>query len=149
MAQIILQTNIPDTLPKRGKVRDIYDLGDSLIIAASDRISAFDVIMKTGIPYKGAVLTQISKFWFDFLSPEIEHHLITDDVAKFPAPFNNFADQLKGRSMLVKKTKVTAHRMCRARVSGRFRLEGIPAKPNCLRPQAARRPKTVPETARR
>jgi phosphoribosylaminoimidazole-succinocarboxamide synthase len=106
MADIILQTNIPNTSPKRGKVRDIYDLGDSLIIAASDRISAFDVIMQTGIPYKGAVLTQISKFWFDFLSPEIEHHLITDDVAKFPTPFNNFPDQLQGRSMLVKKTKV-------------------------------------------
>jgi phosphoribosylaminoimidazole-succinocarboxamide synthase len=106
MANVILQTNIPNTSPKRGKVRDIYDLGDSLIIAASDRISAFDVIMTTGIPCKGAVLTQISKFWFDFLGSEIEHHLISDDVSKFPAPFNKYADQLKGRSMLVKKTKV-------------------------------------------
>jgi phosphoribosylaminoimidazole-succinocarboxamide synthase len=106
MANVILQTNIPDTSPKRGKVRDIYDLGDSLIIAASDRLSAFDVIMKSGIPYKGAVLTQISKFWFDFLGSEVEHHLITDDVTKFPAPFNKFPDQLVGRSMLVKKTNV-------------------------------------------
>jgi phosphoribosylaminoimidazole-succinocarboxamide synthase len=106
MANVILQTTIPNTSPKRGKVRDIYDLGDSLIIAASDRLSAFDVIMKSGIPYKGAVLTQISKFWFDLLGSEIEHHLITDDVSKFPAPFNNYADQLVGRSMLVKKTKV-------------------------------------------
>jgi phosphoribosylaminoimidazole-succinocarboxamide synthase len=106
MANVILQTNIPNTAPKRGKVRDIYDLGESLIIAASDRLSAFDVIMKSGIPYKGAVLTQISKFWFDFLGSEIEHHLITDDVAKFPVPFNNYADQLVGRSMLVKKTTV-------------------------------------------
>ena len=106
MASVILQTNIPNTSPKRGKVRDIYDLGRSLIIAASDRISAFDVIMTSGIPYKGAVLTQISKFWFDFLGSEIEHHLITDDVAKFPAPFNNYVDQLAYRSMLVKKTKV-------------------------------------------
>jgi phosphoribosylaminoimidazole-succinocarboxamide synthase len=106
MANIILQTNIPNTSPKRGKVRDIYDLGDSLIIAASDRLSAFDVIMKSGIPYKGMVLTQISKFWFDFLGSEIEHHLITDDVAKFPSPFNEYPDQFAGRSMLVKKTKV-------------------------------------------
>lgn len=106
MANVILQTNIPNTSPKRGKVRDIYDLGDSLIIAASDRLSAFDVIMKSGIPYKGAVLTQISKFWFDFLVAEIEHHLITDDVSKFPAPFNKYADQLAYRSMLVKKTTV-------------------------------------------
>jgi phosphoribosylaminoimidazole-succinocarboxamide synthase len=106
MANIILQTNIPGTSPKLGKVRDIYDLGNSLIIAASDRISAFDVIMTSGIPYKGAVLTQISKFWFDLLGTEIEHHLITDDVARFPAPFNKYADQLTGRSMLVKKTKV-------------------------------------------
>lgn len=106
MANVILQTNIPNTSPKRGKVRDIYDLGNSLIIAASDRLSAFDVIMKSGIPYKGAVLTQISKFWFDFLGAESEHHLITDDVAKFPAPFNTYADQLAYRSMLVKKTTV-------------------------------------------
>jgi phosphoribosylaminoimidazole-succinocarboxamide synthase len=106
MTNVILQTTIPNTLPKRGKVRDIYDIGDSLIIAASDRLSAFDVIMKSGIPYKGAVLTQISKFWFDLLGSEIEHHLITDDVAKFPAPFNTYADQLAYRSMLVKKTKV-------------------------------------------
>src|SRR5512140_267714 len=106
MANVILQTNIPGATPKRGKVRDIYDLGRSLIIAASDRISAFDVIMTSGIPYKGMVLTQISKFWFDFLGSEIEHHLITDDVSKFPAPFNKFPDQLAGRSMLVNKTKV-------------------------------------------
>jgi phosphoribosylaminoimidazole-succinocarboxamide synthase len=106
MAKVILQTNIPNTSPKHGKVRDIYDLGDSLIIAASDRISAFDVIMTSGIPSKGIVLTQISKFWFDFLSSEIEHHLITDDVSKFPAPFNKYPDQLVDRSMLVKKTKV-------------------------------------------
>ncbi|MDO8302733.1 MAG: phosphoribosylaminoimidazolesuccinocarboxamide synthase [Sedimentisphaerales bacterium] len=106
MANVILQTNIPTMSAKHGKVRDIYDLGDSLIIAASDRISAFDVIMTTGIPYKGEVLTRISKFWFDFLGSEIEHHLITDDVMKFPAPFNKYADQLVGRSMLVKKTRV-------------------------------------------
>ena len=105
MANVILQTNIAGVnKPIRGKVRDIYDLGDKMIIVATDRISAFDVIMTNGIPYKGIVLTQISKFWFDFL--DIDHHLITDDVSKFPAPFCNYPDQLTGRSMLVKKVKV-------------------------------------------
>ena len=106
MANTILQTNIEGYNPIRGKVRDIYDLGDKMLIVASDRISAFDVIMANGIPYKGIVLTKISKFWFDFLSGDISHHLITDNVAEFPAPFCNHADQLRGRSMLVKKVKV-------------------------------------------
>ena len=106
MDRIILQTNIGDVEPKRGKVRDIYDLGDKLLIVATDRLSAFDVIMANGIPYKGIVLTRISRFWFDFFSPDIEHHLITDDVASFPEPFCNHADQLAGRSMLVKKVEV-------------------------------------------
>lgn len=106
MVGVILKTNIPGTNPKHGKVRDIYDLGDRLIIAASDRISAFDVIMTNGIKYKGIILTQISKFWFEFLAGIAENHLITDDVAKFPPPFCDNAKQLAGRSMLVKKTKV-------------------------------------------
>ncbi|HEG42758.1 MAG TPA: phosphoribosylaminoimidazolesuccinocarboxamide synthase [Phycisphaerales bacterium] len=106
MAQIVLETTIPDIPVKHGKVRDIYDLGDKLLFVASDRISAFDVIMTTGIPNKGAVLTKISKFWFDFLADIVENHLISDDVADFPAPFGDFADQLAGRSMLVKKTEV-------------------------------------------
>ncbi len=106
MGEVILQTNIEGRQPKRGKVRDIYDLGDKLLIVASDRLSAFDVVMANGIPHKGRVLTQISKFWFDFLAADIEHHLITDDVTEFPPPFNKYADQLAGRSMLVKKVQV-------------------------------------------
>jgi phosphoribosylaminoimidazole-succinocarboxamide synthase len=106
MADVILKTDIPNTNPKHGKVRDIYDLGDRLIIAASDRISAFDVIMANGIQYKGIVLTQISKFWFEFLAGAVESHLITDNVKDFPKPFCDYAGQLAGRSMLVKKTKV-------------------------------------------
>jgi phosphoribosylaminoimidazole-succinocarboxamide synthase len=106
MANVILQTKIEGAEARRGKVRDIYDLGDSLIIAASDRISAFDVVMKTGIPYKGQVLTQISKFWFEFLEEVIENHLITDTVSRYPSPFNRYPEQLAGRSMQVKKTKV-------------------------------------------
>ncbi len=104
--ETVLQTNIAGTKPIRGKVRDIYDLGDKLLIAASDRISAFDVIMTNGIPYKGIVLTQISKFWFEFFKGRVEHHMISDDVADFPAPFSDHADQLAGRSMLVKKVEV-------------------------------------------
>ncbi|MBN2132074.1 MAG: phosphoribosylaminoimidazolesuccinocarboxamide synthase [Sedimentisphaerales bacterium] len=102
----VLQTNIAGTKPSRGKVRDIYDLGEALLIVATDRISAFDVVMANGIPSKGVVLTQISKFWFDFLKGEVEHHLISDDVADFPAPFCDQAEQLAGRSMLVKKVEV-------------------------------------------
>ena len=84
MDNTVLQTNIEGYEPNRGKVRDIYDLGDQMLIVATDRISAFDVIMANGIPYKGIVLTQISKFWFDILSSSVEHHLITDEVSKFP-----------------------------------------------------------------
>jgi phosphoribosylaminoimidazole-succinocarboxamide synthase len=104
--ETVLQTNIAGMEPSRGKVRDIYDLGDKLIIIATDRISAFDVVMANGIPYKGIVLTQISSFWFDFLSGDVEHHLISDDVASFPEPFCTHAEQLAGRSMLVKKAEV-------------------------------------------
>ncbi|MDI6448787.1 phosphoribosylaminoimidazolesuccinocarboxamide synthase [Sedimentisphaerales bacterium M17dextr] len=104
--QTVLQTSIAGTKPSRGKVRDIYDLGETLLIAATDRISAFDVIMTNGIPYKGIVLTQISKFWFEFFAGQVEHHLIDDDVAGFPNPFCDHADQLAGRTMLVKKVEV-------------------------------------------
>lgn len=106
MAQTVLETNIEGLQPSRGKVRDIYDLGDKLLIVATDRISAFDVVMANGIPYKGIVLTKISRFWFDFLSNDVEHHLISDNVSDFPEPFCNYPEQLTGRSMLVKKVEV-------------------------------------------
>ena len=104
MAQVILKTDIEGQQLRRGKVRDIYDLGDKLLIVASDRISAFDVIMANGIPYKGIVLTQISKFWFEYLG--VENHLITDDVSQYPQPFCDCGEQLANRSMLVKKVEV-------------------------------------------
>jgi phosphoribosylaminoimidazole-succinocarboxamide synthase len=104
--EAVLQTKIGSVEPKRGKVRDVYDLGDKLLIVATDRISAFDVVMANPIPKKGIVLTQISLFWFEFLSSSISHHLIATDVSKFPAPFNKCEKELAGRSMLVKKTKV-------------------------------------------
>jgi len=103
--ETVLQTNITDIEPSRGKVRDIYDLSDKLLIVASDRLSAFDVVMANGIPHKGAILTQISLFWFDFLSDMVEHHLISAEIADFPEPFCGHGE-LAGRSMLVKKVKV-------------------------------------------
>jgi phosphoribosylaminoimidazole-succinocarboxamide synthase len=106
MTQTVLQTDISQYSAKHGKVRDIYELDDKLLIVATDRISAFDVIMANGIPYKGIVLTQISKFWFEFLESDVEHHLITDDVSSFPPPFCDYRDQLAGRSMLVRKSQV-------------------------------------------
>ena len=89
--EIVLQTKISGRKPVRGKVRDIYDLGDKLLIVATDRISAFDVVMANGIPYKGTVLTQISKFWFELLGGQIEHHLLSDNVSDLPKPFSNYA----------------------------------------------------------
>ncbi|GLI34463.1 phosphoribosylaminoimidazolesuccinocarboxamide synthase [Desulforhabdus amnigena] len=103
----ILETHFPDLkLMSRGKVRDIYDLGDSLLIVATDRISAFDVVMPTPIPDKGKILTQLSNFWLRFFSNMVEQHLISINVADFPAPCQPYAAQLAGRSMWVKKARV-------------------------------------------
>lgn len=90
-------------LYRRGKVRDVYDLGEHLLIVASDRISAFDVVLPTPIPDKGRILTQLSLFWFDFLKEP--NHLVTADVDLFPAPLRKHRDWLRGRSMLVKKAE--------------------------------------------
>jgi phosphoribosylaminoimidazole-succinocarboxamide synthase len=92
------------TLFHRGKVRDIYDLGDQLLLVASDRISAFDVILPTLIPDKGKILTALSVYWFDLIRDMIPHHLITTDVDKFPAACRPHKAQLEGRTMLVKKS---------------------------------------------
>ena len=106
MANVVLQTDIQGLPVKRGKVRDIYDLGDKLVFVASDRLSAFDVIMTSGIPHKGEVLTKISRFWFEFLTEVVDSHFVSDNISEFPAPFCDNPDQLAGRSMLVKKTEV-------------------------------------------
>lgn len=90
----------------QGKVRDLYDLGDKLLLVASDRISAFDYILEDEIPYKGQVLTQLSCFWFDLLSDVVENHLISADVADLPERFKPYADYLAGRFMLVKKAEM-------------------------------------------
>lgn len=103
--QTILESHIPGLTPKRGKVRDIYDLGESLVIVSTDRISAFDVVMANGIPHKGVVLTQLSKFWFDFVDGMVEHHYVTDLVEQMPGPFARHK-QLRGRTMLVRKVRI-------------------------------------------
>jgi phosphoribosylaminoimidazole-succinocarboxamide synthase len=104
---ILLETDIPG-VPRhgRGKVRDVYDLGERLLIVATDRISAFDYILATGIPDKGRVLTELSIFWFDFLKDTVPVHFLTADVDRYPAPLPRFHDQLEGRSMVVKRAKM-------------------------------------------
>ncbi|KKO18340.1 MAG: phosphoribosylaminoimidazolesuccinocarboxamide synthase [Candidatus Brocadia sp.] len=104
----LLTTNIPDlTLCNRGKVRDIYEINNTLLIVATDRISAFDVILPSGIPYKGQVLTGLSEFWFNYTSRIIENHLITTHIEQMGNPvISRHKDILAGRAMLVKKVKV-------------------------------------------
>lgn len=106
MEQAVLETDFNDlNLLKRGKVRDIYDLGDRLLMVASDRLSAFDVIMPDPIPDKGKILTQISLFWFKIMESLLPNHLISSDVDNFPAPCKPYIDILRDRSMLVQKTQ--------------------------------------------
>jgi phosphoribosylaminoimidazole-succinocarboxamide synthase len=105
---VLLQTQFPDlTLHASGKVRDVYSIGDQqLLFVATDRISAFDYILATGIPQKGRVLSQISLFWFDYLADIVPNHLITADVDQYPAAIRKYADQLRGRSMLVRRAEM-------------------------------------------
>jgi phosphoribosylaminoimidazole-succinocarboxamide synthase len=101
--KVLKETQFAGLVPSaRGKVRDIYDLGDQLLIVATDRLSAFDVILPTPIPDKGRVLTQLSLFWFDLLKDVIPNHVLS--ATDFPAPFDKFKDELAGRSMIVRKT---------------------------------------------
>ena len=102
---VVLETNLDGlTLARRGKVRDVYDLGQHLLIVATDRISAFDYVLGSGIPDKGKVLTQLSAFWFDHLGDLLPHHVVAVDVDSFPAVTRPHREILKGRSMLVRKT---------------------------------------------
>jgi phosphoribosylaminoimidazole-succinocarboxamide synthase len=106
LASPILQTTLADRRPDRqGKVRDMYDFGDRLLIVASDRISAFDYVLGSGIPDKGKVLTQISSFWFDRTRPIVGNHLLSTDATAFPGEARRAADLLSGRSMLVRRTE--------------------------------------------
>jgi phosphoribosylaminoimidazole-succinocarboxamide synthase len=105
---VLLQTDFPGLhLHASGKVRDVYELDSSrLLFVATDRISAFDYVLATGIPQKGRVLTQISLFWFDFLSDIVPNHLIAADVARYPQELQQYADQLNGRSMIVRRANM-------------------------------------------
>jgi len=106
-AECLLETQIAAfPLWQRGKVRDVYDLGDRLLIVATDRLSAFDVVLPTGIPGKGAVLTRISLFWFRLLADLIPNHVVTSDVRQYGSELQPYREQLEGRSMIVTKTKV-------------------------------------------
>src|SRR5215831_13973264 len=106
-SRILLQTDFPElTLHARGKVRDLYSLNEQLLLVATDRISAFDYVLATGILEKGRVLTQLSLFWFDFLKDTVSNHLITANVDEYPTALKKYADQLRGRSMLVTKAQM-------------------------------------------
>ena len=104
MSSTVLETSLAKLPVRRGKVRDIYDLGDQLLLVSTDRISAFDWVLPTGIPDKGRVLTQLSRFWFDRL--DVPHHLLSCDVEEFDLPEGIDREPLVGRSMLVRKTEV-------------------------------------------
>lgn len=125
MTQPIVKTDFPGLdLVHRGKVRDMYSIpghADKLLMVATDRISAYDVIMNSPIPGKGAVLTKLSLFWFDLLGDIVENHLITANVEEYPEACRPYAEQLRGRSMLVKKTKpLTIECIVRGYISGSF-----------------------------
>jgi phosphoribosylaminoimidazole-succinocarboxamide synthase len=102
----LLETSIPDLkLHGRGKVRDIYAVGDDLLLVATDRISAFDYVLGSGIPDKGKVLTQLSAFWFERMGALVPHHMKTMNVDEYPVEARRYADQLQGRSMLCRRTR--------------------------------------------
>jgi phosphoribosylaminoimidazole-succinocarboxamide synthase len=103
----LIETEFSDlALHARGKVRDLYAVGEFLLLVATDRISAFDHVLATGIPGKGKVLTQLSLFWFDFLKDIVPNHLITADVSQYPNDLRQYTDELDGRSMLVKRAQM-------------------------------------------
>ena len=105
MLEAFLRSNLPFPV-RRGKVRDVYDLGDRLLIVATDRISAYDVVMPNGIPDKGKILTALSLFWFERYGKQFEHHLLTARFKDYPKELHKFEPQLRGRSMLVEKAQV-------------------------------------------
>ncbi len=102
----VTEVDIPLKVFKKGKVRDIFDLDDKLLLTVSDRISAFDYVLHEPIPHKGVCLTQISAFWFDYFKDTVPSHMITADFFKFPEELKKYSDKLKGRSMLVKKADI-------------------------------------------
>jgi len=107
MEPVLWQSDLPGLPPpRRGKVRDVYDLGDALLIVATDRLSAYDHVLQPGIPGKGKILNQLSNFWFARLAERVPHHLLATDPADFPAAVLPFRDQLRGRAVLARKARV-------------------------------------------
>ncbi|MFQ6007395.1 MAG: phosphoribosylaminoimidazolesuccinocarboxamide synthase [Candidatus Zixiibacteriota bacterium] len=132
MDKILMATDIKEyPLKVRGKVRDVYDLGDSLLFVATDRISAFDVVMPNGIPDKGKVLTAMSLFWFDFLKDVVDNHLITADVDEYPKPLQKYRADLEGRSMIVTKAdRIDCECIVRGYISGSMWKELLASRKN-------------------
>jgi phosphoribosylaminoimidazole-succinocarboxamide synthase len=132
MEDVVFETHIKEyPLFSRGKIRDVYNLGDKLLIVATDRVSAFDVVMPNGIPGKGRVLTAMSKFWFDFLKDTIDSHLITTDIRQFPDNLKPYREILEGRSMLVHKAeRVDIECVVRGYISGSMWMELLAAREN-------------------
>ncbi len=139
----------------RGKVRDLYEVDDKLLMVATDRISAFDVVMDNPVPNKGKVLTRLSLFWFDFLRDILPNHLITADVQKYPAACAPYADVLRGRSMLVKKARpLPVECIVRGYLSGSFwsayrkntTVCGFPLPPGMVESDKFPRPLFTPST---
>jgi len=130
MEKVVLKTDIKEyPVFSEGKVRDVYDLDDKLLIVTSDRISAFDVVLPNGIPGKGKVLTSMSLFWFDFLRDVVESHLITSNVDDFPADLHKYREQLEGRSMLViKAERIDIECVVRGYISGSMWKELLKAR---------------------
>ncbi len=154
--KIILQTNFPNlNLVKKGKVRDIYDVGEYYLIVSTDRLSAFDVIMDQGIPYKGKVLTKISEFWFNFTKDIIPNHLISTNIEDFPSECEEYMEDLRGRSMLVKKAEVIPIEcIVRGYISGSGwndytktgKISGIELSPGLYESEQLREPLFTPST---
>ena len=134
--RVVRETHFGGISPAaRGKVRDIYDLGDKLLIVRPDRLSAFDVVLPTPIPDKGRVLTQLSLFWFELLRDVIPNHVLS--ATDFPAAFDTYRDELAGRSMVVRKDAASADRMRCARLRFRFGMEGLSCHGKNLRDRSA------------
>lgn len=154
--KVILDTNFPGLkMVKKGKVRDIYDLGEFYLIVSTDRLSAFDVIMSRGIPFKGKVLTKISEIWFKFTKSIISNHLISTDVNQFPVQCREYYDDLEGRSMLVKKAEVIPIEcIVRGYISGSgwndYKntgcISGIKLPPNLMESEKLQEPIFTPST---
>ena len=137
MNQALVQTSLPGLPVRRGKVRDIYDLGDQLLLVSTDRISAFDWVLPTGIPDKGRVLTQISQFWFEQL--HTSHHVITTELDRWASAERHGRGGPGGPQHAGAQMPGRAGRMCRARLPGRVRLEGVSAVGHGVRHCAAGR----------